>query len=280
MKIVKQVLYITLLALLPGTQLIAQTPQTTGGDTSRTQTTTKKITDTGFLHNSIKQQIIDIRLAQLAATKASKPRVKEVARQIVADGRDNLRRMLSLTQGQNLPGLTQAEIDQAMGDVAQKDSTISASDPAAAATTGNTVTDSLGSGSSGSGNVSGEDTGTLAKTSSAKRNTSYSSEGDYAYNNNMFLNEAEVLNSAEGKGFDAKWVGLMLKIHQGKVEHYNKAVSQVKDPKLKVVITQVLPKLRMHAGALKRISEDKDISEGMDNQKGQDDKINSRTANE
>lgn len=259
--------------IVTGTQTQAQLPHTSGADTSRNSGASKKITDTGFVYNGIKQQILDIQLAQMAMNRASTPRVKQLARNIVADGRDNLRRLLALADTNNLRGVSRDELDAAMKDV-KTSNTISASDPAAAATTGNTVTDSLGSGSSGSGNVVGDDTGTLSRTRSGI-SANYSEQGEYAYNNNLFMNEAEVLDAAKGKSFDAKWVRLMLKIHQGKIDHYNQASAQVKDPQVRMAITQSLPKIRMHNGTLLRLSKDKDLADGMNNQEGQDDKINS-----
>lgn len=238
----------------------AQTPQTSGADTS-TNKSAPKISDTGFLSQGIKQQILDIRLAQMATDRANSPRVKEAAREIIRDGRENLQKMLKLTKGNNLQGLTQAEIDGAMGKL-KNDSMMSASDPAAAATSGNTITDSLGSGSSGSGNVSGQDTGTLARTTTVKRNADYSSTGDYAYNNNLFMNEAELLNSAKGRDFDSRWLSLMYRIHQGKVDYYNKAMGQIKDANLKMAVSQALPKIRAHNSRLMRLTQRRDQSEG------------------
>jgi uncharacterized protein (DUF305 family) len=251
----------------------AQTPQTSGADTSgnkssqnTSDTGSQKISDTSFLTRGIRQQILDIRLAQVATDRANSPRVKQAAREIIKDGRENLQKMLALTQGKNLHGLTQQEIDAAMGKL-KNDGTMTTSDPAASATSGNTVTDSLGSGSSGSGNVGAQDTGTLARTTTVKRNSSYSEQGDYAYNNNLFMHEAEILNSAKGREFDTRWLSLMYRIHQGKVDYYNRAMAQVQDTRLKMAITQALPKIRLHNSTLMRLVQGRDASEGHQNLK-------------
>jgi predicted outer membrane protein len=230
-----------------------------GMDTSRREGNLK-ITDTGFLNNGIRQQILDIKLAQLAIDRSNSPRLKQEARRIVTDGRENLQRLLTLTKGKPLQGVNQAEVDAAMGKL--DDKKISRSDPRAAATSGNTVTDSLGSGSTGSGNVSGTDTGTLARTSGEQRNASYSAEGDYAYNNNLFMNEAELLDKATDRDFNARWLSLMLRIHKGKMSLYDQAAAQVKDQKLLMAISQAVPKIRMHNSTLYRLSTDRDISDG------------------
>ena len=248
--------------LVSGT-VLSQSPKTSGADTTGNRSAAK-ITDTGFLRSNIKQQIIDIQLAQLAEKKADAPRVRQVARLIIDDGRENLRRMLAVTGGQNLQGVSQAELNQALG-TAQNDSSITMNDPQGDRTSGNTITDSLGSGSSGSGNVTGEDTGTLARSRDGMGNTNLSESGDsYAYNNQSILAEAEMFS--EGKSFNSQWVGMMLKVYQGKVDRYNDAVSQVKDPKLKVVISQAIPKIRMHNSTLLRLSKRKDLSSGHENQ--------------
>jgi uncharacterized protein (DUF305 family) len=279
MKIVQRCMPVLMITALACAETFSQSPATSGADTSANKTgqsisgadtsankSSQSISDTGFLQQNIRQQILDIKLAQLANDKATSPRVKQIARVIVTDGRENLRRMLALTKGQKLQGLTQAEIDSAMGQ-ATTSNTMNASDPRAAATTGNTVTDSLGSGSSGSGNVKGEDTGTLARTFPNKDNPSYSEQGDYAYNNNLFMHEAEILNTAKGKGFEAQWVQLMMRRHQGKTDYYNKAMAQVKDTRLKTAISQALPRIRSHNSDLIRLSKDRDISEGMENRR-------------
>ena len=236
----------------------AQNP-TPGMDTSRREGNLK-ITDTGFINNGIRQQILDIKLAQLAVQRSNSPRLKQEARNIINDGRENLQRLLALTKGKQLQGVSQAEVDAAMGKL--DDKKMDKSDPRAAATTGNTISDSLGSGSTGSGNVSGTDTGTLARTSSQQRNESYSEQGDYAYNNNLFMNEAEILDKATDKDFNAQWISLMLRIQRSKMNLYDQAAAQVKDQQLRLAITKAVPKIRMHNSTLYRLSTDRDISEG------------------
>lgn len=259
--------------------VVAQTPKTSGADTS-TNKTVHKVSDTGFITDNIRQHILEVKLAQMAIERAQTPRVKEIAREIVQHNREDLKKLLVLSKGQNLQGVSQDELRQVMGDVSA-DSTMFPSDPRAAATSGNTVTDSLGSGSSGSGNVKGEDTGTLAKVQSDEQDANYSETGNaYIYNNQSFLTDTRALSGVQGRRFDNQWVKVMLRIYKGKMDHYNKAVDQVQDDSLKLMITQAIPKIRMHHGRLSQLRKGKYGGEAMD-ERGQrigDDNNNRRNA--
>src|SRR5688572_23658351 len=75
-------------------------------------TTHGQMTDTGFVNNTIRQQIIEIKLAQLALARGERPHLKQAARDIIENDRASLEKMLAFTQRDKLPSVTQSQLNE------------------------------------------------------------------------------------------------------------------------------------------------------------------------
>jgi hypothetical protein len=209
-----------------------------------------------------------------------RPRLKTHAREIIANDREVLQRLLKQAKSTDLEGVKKEELDKVLGSVKQNEM-LSTSDPKTQATTGNSATDSLGSGSSGSGNVKGEDTGTLARTFNEDRNTNYTSNGDYISDNKSILADIGALDTInKGKTFDRQWAHIMYKLQSGKVDHYTMAADQLKNSDLKAIAIYALPRAKLNRESLYRTIRGSFGAEGLDptqNRMG-DDNINRKNA--
>ena len=197
--------------------------------------------DTGFVARNIRNHIMSIRVAQLAEERASTPRIKELAREVIRNDREMLQKLLVVADPNNLAGTDEKELDRVIGNFGN-DTIHSLRDTAAAATTGNTVTDSLGSGSSGSGNVHGDDTGTIARSHSGRRNANYSEQGEYLYYNTPGLEPLKDIDKQKGKKFNRQWLRFMSDLADARLKDFERESD--KNGELRTMVVQAIPRLR------------------------------------
>lgn len=198
--------------------------------------------DTGFVARNIRSHLLSIKIAQLAQQRSDEPGTKSLAREIMTNDRETLKKLLA-SKKYNTSGPGQQELDRIINDF-KADTIYSPLDTAVASTTGNTVTDSLGSGSSGSGNVNGDDTGTIARSRSNKRNAKYSSEGDYLYSNQPAIEALKDLEKSKGKDFDRQWLRYMLGVTDGRLKDFEAQSNNEKDTASRYLAVQALPVIR------------------------------------
>lgn len=209
--------------------------------------------DTGFVARNIRNHIISIKLAQMAQEKSDVPRIKTAAREIVSTDRETLRKLLMSADANEIAGPTDRQLDSII-DNFRTDSVLTPLDTEGAALSGNTVTDSLGSGKSGSGNLNGKDTGTMVRSHSRKRNASYSSEGDYLYRNQPAIEALKGIDQKKGRQFNQSWLRYMLASSDERLRDFEHESGVTKDEKLKMAIIQAIPYVRSQKEQLAKLA--------------------------
>lgn len=204
-----------------------------------------------FIAEGTRDLIMEIKMAQLVQDRALSPHLKEAARDIVDSDREALRKLLAMS-GNNAGGPDDRAIDSMISSF-DRQHQLRATDSAAKRTSGNTVTDSLGSGSSGSGNVHGQDTGTLARTYSRKRNANYSSQGTYATSGPMQMDFFRDVQRRKGRDFEEQWLNSMMRFQSGRLAAYETAAGKTKDTELKAFVLGEIPHIRLSHSNLARI---------------------------
>lgn len=209
--------------------------------------------DTGFVARSIRNHIISIKLAQMAQERSDAPRIKTAAREIVSTDRETLRKLLISAEGKDVQGPTDRQLDSIIENF-RTDSVLTPLDSEGAAMTGNTATDSLGSGKTGSGNSNGRDTGTMVRSHSKKRNASYASEGDYLYRNQPAIEALKGIDKKQGRQFNQSWLRYMLASSDARLRDFEHESGVTKDEQLKMTIIQAIPYMRSQKEQLSKLA--------------------------
>lgn len=199
--------------------------------------------DTGFVARNIRNHIISIKMAQMAQERSDAPRIKSLARDVISTDRETLGRLLRLADKRELSSPSSHELDSLINNF-RTDSILSPMDTEGASITGNTASDSTGSGASGSGDVNGKDTGTMARSHSNKKNASYSSEGDYLYRNQPAIEALKGIDKKKGRQFNQSWLRFMLSSADMRLRDFENESNITKDEKLKMAVIQTIPYLR------------------------------------
>jgi hypothetical protein len=224
----------------------------------------------------VRQLILEYKLAEKAQQIAERPKVKGLARQIMMDNRDALSRLLAAADGKPIAGVEQRELDQMVKSTGSNQQ----SGKKDKRFTGNTATDSLGSGKTGSGNVEGEDTSTLAASKSYDGNGNYS-EGEYLNNSESFQIDLQLVNNSSGKQFERQWLDLMDKLQQRKIIMYNRAIDISKDEDVRAAALSALPRAKIALETIIRVRTKKGPAESTDpntQKRAGDDNINRKNA--
>jgi predicted outer membrane protein len=209
--------------------------------------------DTGFVARNIRNHIISIKMAQMALDRSDQPRIKTLAREIIGTDRETLRRLLANADASEVQGPSDKQLDSIVNNF-RTDSLLSPLDTEGAATSGNNITDSLGSGSSGSGNVSGQDTGTIARSHSNQENPNYSEQGDYLYRNQPAIEALKGIDKKKGRQFNQSWLRFMLSSSDAKLRDFENESNNSKDDKLRMAVVQTIPKIRSQKDMIAKVA--------------------------
>lgn len=272
-----------MVAIIPFTAF--SVANTFGQDTMRsvnrptTATDSANYSDTSFLNNVVRQLIIEYKLAEMAQQNAEHPRIKAMARQIMGDNRESLERLLAVVGNRQIQGVEQQELDNIRK--AAKAQSKTQSQQRHKGFTGNTATDSLGSGKTGSGNLEGEDTSMLNASRNDEMNENYSEQGEYLYDSESFLGDLEIVSNTKGNDFERQWLQMMVKLGNTKVIRYNRAIDASKDDQIRAAALAVVPLAKMDNERLKRMQRNLGPSESSDpngQRRAGDDRINGKNA--
>jgi uncharacterized protein (DUF305 family) len=224
--------------------------------------------DTSFVNRSVRQLIVEYKLAEMAQQNAERPKIKAVARDIMGNNREALRRLLEANGNKPIAGVNQKDLDNIRkATLSQQTGEGDRSAQGGRRTrgiTGNTATDSLGSGKTGSGNVEGEDTSTLAASRPDDRQENYSEQGDYLYDSESFEADLEIASNSRGKQFEQRWLEMMYKLQHTKIIRYNKAADITKDQKLRSAALAALPVAKLDLETVRRLMRDAGPAESTD----------------
>ncbi|HUQ67192.1 MAG TPA: hypothetical protein VM101_13605 [Flavitalea sp.] len=238
-----------------------------------------RYSDTGFVNNAVKQHIIEYKVAEMALKNAERPKIKQLARDIMQNDREALSHLLANNTSKHVEGVSQKDLDSVLNSV-KGDKIHSTGENIPQGITGNTVNEDLGSGSSGSGNVHGKDTGTIARTHS-KDEDGYSAQGDYAYNNGSFLANVETMKLLKGNNFENEWLNVLLKMQDNKINQFSSAIDLTKDDNVRGAAIAGLPRAKMLKDNILRVIKNMPPSRSID-PNGQkrmgDDNINRKNA--
>lgn len=199
--------------------------------------------DTGFVARNIRNHILSIKIAEMAEIRSDQPRIKTAAREIIGTDRETLAKLLTLADPKKLQGPSDKQLDSLIQNF-RTDSVLSPLDSEGALTSGNNISDSMGSGSSGSGNIGPKDTGTIARAHSNKKNASYSSEGDYLYRNQPAIEALKGIDKKKGRQFNQSWLRYMLTVSDQRLRDFETEANNSKDQDLRMAVVQAIPKLR------------------------------------
>ena len=252
----------------------SNTNQSTGGSDSA------QYSDSGFMNNAVKQHIIEYKVAELALKNEARPKIEALAHDIMANDREALSQLLAKNKAANVEGVSQKELDAILKSTSEKKQ-FRNSDKIPQGLTGNTPNEDLGSGSSGSGNVHGDDTGTIARTHAGDDNANDSEQGDYAYNSKSFLADIETLSKQRGNHFENQWLTILMQIQNTKIKQFDAAINHSKDHEVRSAALAALPKARMIKDNIMRTIKNRPPARSIDptgQTKMGDDNINKKNA--
>jgi uncharacterized protein (DUF305 family) len=260
-------------------QIIAQD----SADTSKRNPNTSdsaQYSDTGFVNNAIKQHIVEYKVAEMALKNAGRPKIKELARHVMENDREALAHLLTKNKAANVEGVSQKDLDAIMKSTGEKKE-YKNSEQIPQGVTGNTPNEDLGSGSSGSGNVHGDDTGTIARTHSTDDNANYSEQGEYAYNSKSFLADMETLDKQNGNDFENQWLNMVLQMQNTKIKQFNSAVEHSRNDEIRAAALAAIPRAKMLRDNVMRVMKNRPPARSIDptgQKKMGDDNINRKNA--
>jgi predicted outer membrane protein len=229
------------------------------GENNRQQTSasSKPMNDAQFIAKSIRDNRMEIEMAQMALDKSQNENVKMIAEMLVKDHSKMLRDLTALDKS----GANEGNYDARTG------SDTSAS-LGADTSTGVTDADTATAGSDNSavgadGRSPAGDTGTASnqldiagtKTTKDLDSASNDSAGVNA-NANASNDTRNMLANASGNEFDQVWIDQMLTKHKIKLGELQSAKNSVQDARLKQIINTAIPSVRSHRDMLSELKND------------------------
>ena len=232
--------------------------QTTGTDAGTTTTANAPSgTEAAMIAKNIRDNKMEIQLAQMALDKSSDAQVRNVARQMVTDHTQILNDLRQLAMSKNITDTSVADMGMGMNTGTSGNGmatgNASAGNTGTASTSGTvgTINGSSTDSSATMGNDADSATTSGSGSSSVTENTTNSNE---TYTNKSMQGGADIsgLANASGAEFNRMWVSQLTDMHQAKVDELQSALNTVQDPQLKAAINKALPKIKMHLSMLKK----------------------------
>lgn len=221
--------------LIAGSGVQAQIDNSGQNNSNTKVSTNQPVSDQDFINKSIRDNRLEIEMAQLALEKSENDNVKHIAQMLV----DDHSKMV-----QELTKIGGASVNDDAGD-----------------------TNNNGAGTNG--RSSAGDTGTasnqldIAGTKTTKDLDSNEVGGDSSAshkNNSQAANTdaKAILANASGDEFDRMWIDQMLTKHKLKLGDLHTAKNSVSDQRLKSLINTAIPKIRAHRDMLAEVKSDPD----------------------
>jgi predicted outer membrane protein len=224
------------------------------GENNRQQTSasSKPMNDAQFIAKSIRDNRMEIEMAQMALDKSQNENVKMLAEMLVKDHSKMLRDLTALDKA----GADEGNFDARTG---SDSSALLGADTS----TGTTGDDTATAGSDNSavgadGRSPAGDTGTasnqldIAGTKTTKDLDSASNDSA-GVNANAGNDTHHMLANASGSEFDQLWIDQMLTKHKIKLGELQSAKNAVQDAKLKQIINTAIPSVRSHRDMLSEL---------------------------
>jgi predicted outer membrane protein len=218
-------------------------------DTMKRHAGAKMQGDAGFISRSIRDNRMEVRMAQMAIDKSDNQKIKSLAQQMV---KDHTKMLEDLQKLQGARG--DRSMDRDMNDNMDRNNAIAdsgLSEPGDTGTASNQL-DIAGRKTSKDEDTSGRDTAMAGMTGQPNSDTA-TMRHDGMGRDHM-RGDREALMNATGKEFDDMWVSLMLEMHNRKLDELKSASSALTDPKLKALVKQAIPKVQSHRDQLSSLS--------------------------